>query len=221
MSPSRTLDASKRSAPRATERSRFGSLTAYLAAPLWALQAVIWFAAPKVQELTPPFAITKPVHFALFWLSVAGAVAFSAASAAEVPRTVSGLSSRVSWWAQLLGRVALCLATVATIAIGTALIPTVEGVAISLMTALLNGALVVLALSLSLSVFLTWRVNRAPRSANILVTATAAATGAMIVAILASGSDSVVGLYAAMAVAALNGTVWFCWGRASAVGRTR
>ena len=36
----------------------------------------------------------------------------------------------------------------------------------------------------------------------------------MIVAIFASGAHSMVGLYFAVAVAALNGIVWFLWGRA-------
>ncbi len=94
MSSPPTLDASNEQAQSPISgRHRFSHLAAYLAAPLWALQAVIWLAAPKVQEAAAPFAITKPLLFVLFWLSIAGAVAFSAASAADIPRVVQGLGS--------------------------------------------------------------------------------------------------------------------------------
>jgi hypothetical protein len=66
------------------------------------LQAVIWLAAPKVQQAAAPFATTRPL---------------------------------------------------------------------ALMTNLLNGALLILAVSVSLSAFLSWRVKRAPRSTSIRVTA--------------------------------------------------
>ena len=218
MSPPVTLIASNdRSESRTSDRRRVGRLAAYLAAPLWALQMVIWTVAPKVQETTAPFTITNPLLFALFWLSIAGAVAFSAASAADVPRTIQGLNSRAGRWARALATIALSLASAATIAIAVALIPAVQGAAINIMTNLLNGALVILAVSLSLSAFLSWRVNRAARSTKLLPTALAAATIAMIVAIIASGAHSMVGLYFAVAVAALNGIVWFLWGRAPSV----
>jgi membrane-associated HD superfamily phosphohydrolase len=222
MSSPLTLHASEdRSKSQTTERRRIGRLAAYLAAPLWALQIVIWIAAPKVQEQSVPFRITNPLLFELFWLSIAGAVAFSAASAAEIPRTIQGLSSGVSRWARVLATIALCLASAATISIAVALIPVVQGVAISLMTNLLNGALVILALSLSLSAVVSWRVNRAARSTSILTTALASATIAMIVAIFANGAHSMVGLYFAVAVAALNGVVWVLWGRASSAALRR
>jgi len=217
MSPLATLDASNdRPQSRVAERRRrFGHVAAYLAAPLWALQAAIWLAAPKVQEAAAPFAITKPLLFVLFWLSIAGAVAFSAACAVDAPRIIHVLDSRVSRWAKGLATVALCLATGATIAIVAAVFPSLQGMAIGLMTNLLNGALLILALSVSLSTFLSWRVNRAPRSTSILITAVAAATIAMIAAIFASGSHSMIGLYVAAAVAVFNGIVWFIWARAS------
>jgi len=222
MSPVATVDASNdRSQSRASERSWFGHVAAYLAAPLWALQAVIWLAAPKVQEATAPFAITKPLLFVLFWLSIAGAVAFSAAGARQIPRIIQGVGSRVSRWAKVLATIALCLASGATVSVVAAVVRGIQGLAIGLMTNLLNGALLVLALSVSLSALLAWRVDRAPRSTSILVTALAVATIAMIAAILASGSQSVIGLYVAVAVAVINGIVWFVWARASATGRRR
>jgi hypothetical protein len=210
--------AKDRSQSRTDEKHRSGRVAAYLAAPLWALQAAIWLAAPKVQETTAPFAITKPLLFVLFWSSIAGAIAFSAIAAAEIPRAIHGLSSRMSRWARVLATIALTLAGAATISIVAAVFPSIQAAAVSLMTNLLNGALLILAISVSLSAFLAWRVNRAPRSTRILVSALAAATIAMIVAILASGSQSVIGLYVAVAVAALNGIVWFIWARASATG---
>ena len=222
MSPPVTLVGLRnRSTTHTRERLRLSSVAAYLAAPLWALQAVIWLGGPKVQEAVPPYTITKPLHFALFWFSIAGAVAFSAAAAGEIPRATQRLGSRPSWWARLLARIALCSATAATIATVAALIPAVQGVALTLMTGLLNGALVVLALHLGLCAFLSWRGRTASRLTRMPVTAAAAATVAMIVATLASGSDSVVGLYVAVAVALLNGAAWFIWGKAAANGRLR
>jgi hypothetical protein len=216
MSSLPTLDASNHQAQSPTaQRRRFSHVAAYLAAPLWALQAAIWLAAPKVQEATAPFAITKPLLFVLFWLSIAGAVAFSAAGAADMPRVIQGLGSRVSRWARVLATIALCLATAASIAIVAAVFPSLQVVAVGLMTNLLNGALLILALSVSLSAFLSWRVNRATRTTSILVTAVAVATIAMIAAILASGSHSVIGLYVATAAAVSNGIVWFLWARAA------
>ena len=222
MSSPATLDAPHdRSRSRTTEGRRFGHAAAYLAAPLWALQAVIWLAAPKVQEAAAPYAITRPLLFVLFWWSIAGAIAFSAAAAAEMPRIVQGLRSRVSRWAKVVARIAMFLAAAAAIAIAAAVFPPVQGAALGLMTNLLNAGLLALALSVSLSAFCSWRANRAPRSTSTLVTVVAVATIALIVAILASGSDSVIALYAAVAVAAGNGIAWFAWARASAVDRRR
>jgi hypothetical protein len=207
--------------PHAAEPRRFGSVAAYLAAPLWAVQAPIWLFAPKVQEPTAPFTITEPLLFVLFWSSIAGAVAFSAAGAAEIPRIIHGLGSRVSRWVRFLATIASGLATAATISIvATAVFPGVQGVTIGLMTNTLNAALLVLATSVVLAAFLGWRI-RAPRRTGILVTAIAAATIAMIAATLASASHSVIGLYAAVAVAIINGIVWLTWARASGIGGPR
>jgi hypothetical protein len=209
-----------RSASRTTQRRPFAPVAAYVAAPLWALQAVIWLAAPKVQEAAAPFAITRPLLFVLFWLSIAGAVAFSAASAADIPR-IQGLSSAVSRWAKVLATIALCLAAAASLAVVAAVLPSVQVVALGLMTNLLNGALLILAVSVSLSAFLSWRVNSVPRSTSIRVTAVAAATIAMIAAILASGTHTMIGLYVAVAVAVFSGIAWFLWARTAGIGRRR
>ena len=138
---------------------RLGQITAYLAAPLWALQAPIWMAAPKVQEQTVPYRITNPVLFELFWLSIAGAVAFSAAAARPITRRWAPVSrlSRTSAAAAVL---ALALATAATVCIALAPIPALQAVAITVMTNLLNGAAVILAVSLTLSAVACWRIRR-------------------------------------------------------------
>jgi len=222
MSSPPILDASNDQAQTPiSRRHRFGHLAACLAAPLWALQSVIWLAAPKVQEASAPFTITKPLLFVLFWLSITGAVAFSAASAADIPGVIQAPGSRVSRWAKVLATIALCLAAGAMISLVAAVLSGSQGVAIGLMTSLLNGALLILALSVSLSALLSWRVDRTARSTSIRVTAVAVATMTMIAAILTSGSHTMFGLYLAVAVAAFNGIVWFVWARASAMRRRR
>ncbi len=220
-SPPTLKDSNEQTQSPVSGRHRPGHVAAYLAAPLWALQAVIWLAAPKVQETSAPYAITKPLLFVLFWLSIAGAVTFSAASAAEIPKVIRGLDSRMSKWAKIVATIGLCLATAASVAIVAAVVPSVQVVALGLMTNLLNGALLLLAVSASLSAFLSWRVNRAPRSRSIRVTAVAVAPIAMIAAILGSGSHTVIGLYVAVAVAVLNGIVWFLWARAAGAAPRR
>lgn len=222
MSSSPALDAPNEQAQSLTTvRPRIGHVAAYLAAPLWALQAVIWLFAPKVQEATAPFAITRPLLFVLFWLSIAGAVAFSAVGAAGIPGSINGRGSRLSRWAKVLAMIALCLAAAASICIVAAVSPSIQGVALGLMTNLLNAALLILALSVCLSALLSWRVNRGQRSTDIRVTALAVATVAMIAAILASGSHTEIGLYAAVVVAIFNGVVWFVWARVPATSRHR
>src|SRR5215213_10204476 len=113
---------------------RLGQIAAYLAAPLWALQAPIWMAAPKVQEQTVPYRITNPVLFELFWLSIAGAVAFSAAAARPITRQVGAPVSRLSRTSAAVAVLALPLATAATVCIALAPIPALQPVAITAMT---------------------------------------------------------------------------------------
>ncbi len=91
MSSSPALAASNhRSESHTAPHREFAEGAAYLAAPLWALQAVIWPAAPKVQEAATPFAITKPLHFVLFWLSIAGAVGVLRGQRRGYPRSHPG-----------------------------------------------------------------------------------------------------------------------------------
>ena len=193
---------------------------AYLAAPLWALQSVIWLAAPKVQEQSAPYTITNPVLFALFWLSIAGAIAFSAVAASRIPAQMGVPGSRMSSAAVVLAVLAAALAAAATVSIAVALIPAAQPLALTLMTNLLNAATVILAPSLILSAVVSWRARPSARRSVAFPVALAATTVAMIIAILASGTQSVVGLYFAVAVAVLNGVAWFVWGKSTAARGT-
>ena len=193
---------------------RLGQIAAYLAAPLWALQAPIWMAAPKVQEQTVPYRITNPALFELFWLSIAGAVAFSAAAARPITRQVGVPVSRLSRTSAAVAVLALALATAATVCIALAPIAALQPVAITVMTNLLNGAAVILAVSLTLSAVACWRIRRTVGRVAAFPAALAVVTIAMIVAILASGSQSMIGLSFAVVVAVLNGVIWFGWARA-------
>ena len=199
---------------------RPGLNAAYLAAPLWALQAVIWIAAPKVQEQSAPYTITNPVLFALFWLSIAGAIAFSAAAASRIPAHMGAPGSRVRSAAVVLAVLAAALAAAATVSIAVALIPAAQPLALTLMTNLLNAATVILAASLILSAVVSWRARHSAGRSVAFPVALAAATVAMIIAILASGTQSVIGLYFAVAVAVLNGVAWWWWGKSTAARGT-
>jgi hypothetical protein len=193
---------------------RLGQIAAYLAAPLWALQAPIWMAAPKVQEQTVPYRITNPVLFELFWLSIAGAVAFSAAAARPITRQVGVPVSRLSRTSAAVAVLALALATAATVCIALAPIPALQPVAITVMTNLLNGAAVSLAVSLTLSAIACWQIRGTAGRVAAFPAALAVVTIAMIVAILASSSQSMISLSFAVVVAVLNGIIWFGWARA-------
>jgi hypothetical protein len=216
---SRALAATPREQTRAARTRaghRSGYVAAYLAAPLWALQSVIWIAAPKVQEQSAPFQITSALLFELFWMSIAGAVAFSAASAQQITATNTAPRSRLSGWSRILGTLALILASAATVCIAVAPLPAVQSIAITVMTNLMNAAMVLLAGSLTLAAIVSRRRNSGLSLLTALPTCLAAVTIGMIVAIFASRTHSVVGLFFAVAVAILSGVAWLLWGRALA-----
>ena len=223
MSPSNAVSVAADNHQSRSVMGRIGQVAAYLAAPLWALQAVVWIAAPKVQEPFMPYRITNPVLFELFWLSIAGAVAFSAGAARLITTQIGAPVSRLSRMAAALAVVALGLATAATVCIVLASIPVLQPAAITLMTNLLNGAALILAASLTLSAVACWRTRSTVGRVVIFPIALAVLTIAMIGAILASGSQSMVGLVFAVVVAVLSGVVWFGWGKAvgGSVGRSR
>ena len=196
-----------------THRYRVGDVAAYFAAPMWALQSVIWVAAPKVQAESAPFRITSPLLFMLVWSSIAGAVALSAASAASIPQKVNAPRSRASRGATVLANSSLTMAAIATTCIILAPLPSAQEAAVAAMTNLLNGATVLLAASLTLCAFLCWTLEGVSSATTARSTSLAAGTIALIVAIVASGTHSVVGLYFAVTVAGLNGVAWFVWAR--------
>jgi hypothetical protein len=193
--------------------SRLGDVAAYAAAPLWALQSVIWVAAPKVQEQSAPFRITNAVMFVLVWSSIAGAVALSAAAAARMPHKVGAPPSRATRGATVLASSSLTMATIGTLCVLLAPLPRAQEAAISVMTNLLNGAALLLAASLCVSAFICSRLESASFGTRARATSLAAGTIAIIVAIVASGTQSVIGLYFAVSVAAFNAVAWFLWAR--------
>ena len=199
--------------PRATGLSRLGDVAAYGAAPLWALQSLIWVVAPKVQEQSAPFHITNAVMFVLVWSSIAGAVALSAAAAARMPHTVKAPPSRASRGATVLAGSSLTMATIGLACILLAPLPWAQEVAIAAMTNMLNGAAVLLAASLCISAFICTRLESLPFGTKACATSLAAGTIAIIVAIVASGTQSVVGLYFGVSVAAFNAVAWFLWAK--------
>jgi len=201
--------------------SRLADVAAYAAAPLWALQSVIWLAAPKVQEQSAPFRITNAVMFVLVWSSIAGAVALSAAAAARMPHMVNAPPSRATRGATVLATSSLTMATIGTICVLLAPLPQVQEVAVAAMTNMLNGAAVLLAASLVVSAVICSGLESASFATKARATSLAAGTIAVIVAIVASGTHSVIGLYFGVCVATLNGVAWFTWARHSSTARGR
>jgi hypothetical protein len=209
--------------PHATRAriSRLGDIAAYAAAPLWALQSVIWVAAPKVQEQSPPFRITNVVMFVLVWSSIAGAVALSAAAAVRMLHKVNAPPSRASRAATVLAASSLTMATIGTICVLLAPLAPAQEVALSAMTNMLNGATLLLAASLCVSAFTCSRLENVSTGTTACATSLAAGTIAIIVAIVASGTHSVIGLYFAVSVAAVNAVAWFIWAKMPWTGGTR
>jgi FtsH-binding integral membrane protein len=187
----------------------FHRVAAYLAAPLWAMQAVIWIVAPKVQQQTPPYQITNAALFVLFWLSIAGAVAFSAAAAGAVPRLTGAKPSRLLRAGSVLNAVTLGLTALATIAIAVAPLAKIQALALTVITNALYAATFTLAATLTIYA-ITGR--RAEGSMTRLPSALAALTILTIVAILASSTASSVGLYFAVVIVVTDGIAWFLLG---------
>ena len=112
-----------------------------------------------MQDQSATHTITNPVLFALFWLSIAGAIAFSAAAASRIPAQMGTPGSRVRSAAVALAVLAAALAAAATVSIAVALIPAAQPLTLMLMTNLLNAATVILAASLILSAVVSWRAR--------------------------------------------------------------
>ena len=192
---------------------------AYLAAPLWAAQALVWTIAPKVQEQTAPYRITDAPLFELFWLSVAAAVGLSAVASLAIPAYLGTRPSRLVRTGSVLSRVAVGLACVAALSAAVAPFSTLQQPALTIMTNALYGAILLLAIGLT-SFAVAGRANGRPHDVGgRLPTVLAVLTVVTIAAILASGTSSVAGLYLAVAIVVLDGVAWFAWG--NALGGTR
>jgi hypothetical protein len=189
---------------------------AYLAAPLWAVQALIWTAGPKVQEQTAPYRITDVALFELFWSSIAAAVGLSAVAALGIPAYLRARPTRAVRTGSVLARVAVAAAGVAGLSIVVAPIPRLQPAALTVMTTALYAATVLLAASLIVYAVGSWTAARRAGTSVLLPSALAVLTVVTLVAILASSSASTVGLSFAVAVVVLDGLAWLAWGNALA-----
>ena len=187
---------------------------AYLAAPLWAMQALVWTAGPKVQGQAAPYRITDTALFELFWLSVAAAVALSAVAALAIPTYLRAQATRAIRTGSVLARIAVALAGVAALSVAVAPIPQLQSATLTVMTNALYGATLLLAVSLTLYAVKSWTAARWAGTPVLLPSALAALTIVTILAILASGTSSSAGLYFAVVVVVLNGAAWLGWGNA-------
>ena len=192
---------------------------AYLAAPLWAVQALIWTAGPKVQEQAAPYRITDTALFELFWLSVAAAVAASAVAALAMPTYLRARPTRAVLTASVFARVAVAFAGVAALSVAVAPVPRLQPAALTVMTDALYAAILLLAVSLTLYAGTGWTSARRATAPVLLSSALAALTIATVLAVLASGTASRAALYSAVVVVVLNGAAWLVWGNALASTR--
>jgi hypothetical protein len=199
-----------------SQQTSVARTAAYLAAPLWAVQALIWTAGPKVQEQVAPYRITETALFELFWLSVTAAVALSAVAALAVPTYLRARPTRTIRTGSVLARIAVALAGVAAVSVAVAPVPQLQPAALTVMTNALYGATLLLAGSLTLYAVTTWTSARPAGTPVLLPSALAALTIATILAILASGTASRAGPYFAVVVVVLTGTAWLVWGNALA-----
>ncbi len=188
---------------------------AYAAAALWAAQGPIWLFAPKVQDHSPPYAIINAPLFVVLWLSIAGAVAFSALAATGA-HVIGPQSSRRLRVGYVLQKVTGSLCAVATAATVLAVVPPLEPVAIGAMTASLYVATLTLTAGLTCHALASRRTSRRQRTLSRLTWILAATTILTIVAILGSGTHATLGLYLAVAVVSAGGVAWCRWGNALA-----
>ena len=194
----------------------FRRTAAYVAAALWALQALIWLFAPKVQDPSSPYRITNVPLFIVFWLSIAGAVAVSAFAAGGIDTVLRLHSSRALRAGSVLAKITLGLCGVAAVAIALAPDAALQGAALSVMTINLYVATLALTASLTCYALAGRRGDRSLRTLSRLTWVLVALTVLTIVAILASGTAATLGLYLAVAVVIMDGVAWCLWGNALA-----
>ncbi len=200
------------------QQSSISRTAAYLAAPLWAGQALVWTVGPKVQEQAAPYRISDTALFELFWLSIAAAVGASALAALAIPAHLGARPTRVVQAASALARVAVAFAGVAAVSIAVAPVPPLQPAALTVMTYALYAAIFALAAGLTLYAVAGW-TSASRADTPLLPSVLAALTIATIVAILASGTASRTALTFAVVVVVLDGAAWLVWGRALASTR--
>ena len=195
-----------------TQVVRISRIAAFIAAPLWAMQALIWIFAPKVQERAAPHAITNGPLFEMVWLSVAGAVALSALAARAIPVLASARPTRLVRVGNILLIATGWLAAVATVSIAIAPVSAVQQAALSVMTATLYGAALLLAVSLIVLAVASRSHGASETATEKLPSVLAVLATLTLLAILASGTSSNAGLYVAVLVVVLDGAAWLSWG---------
>jgi hypothetical protein len=201
------------------QQSSISRTAAYLAAPLWAGQALVWTVGPKVQEQAAPYRISDTALFELFWLSIAAAVGASALAALAIPAHLGARPTRVVQAASALARVAVAFAGVAAVSIAVAPVPPLQPAALTVMTYALYAAIFALAAGLTLYAVAGWTSASRADTPVLLPSVLAALTIATSVAILASGTASRTALTFAVVVVVLDGAAWLVWGRALASTR--
>jgi hypothetical protein len=187
---------------------------AFAAAPLWAVQAIIWCFAPKVQEQAAPFRITRPALFLLFWLTIAAALWFSAAATTAIPHRLALSRGRLVRVGDCLAVTALTCTSLAIACIILAPFEKLQQASLTVMTATLFGGTVALAASLVLFAIACTRSDVATGPARKLPAVLAALTVATLLAIATSGASTIWGLVFAVLVVVLDGIAWLAWGRA-------
>ena len=191
---------------------RWAAVTAVLAGLLWAVQAVIWTVAPKVQADQAPQRIIDRPLFALFWLTIVVAVLCSAV-------TLFGLQRQQREEAGVLGRVSVALsgaavavAGVACVAILVAVAGTAEQSALGVLSLALNLSGVLLLVALTLAGIAALRARILPGWRSILPAVLAGLTFLILGAILASSSRALAGLVFADVVVMVAGATWCLFG---------
>jgi hypothetical protein len=203
-----------RARPGATG-TRWTRLFPFAAGALWAVQALIWTVAPKVQAAEPPFAVIDRPLFAVVWFAIIGAIAFSAAAVLGLlrqQRAHERRASRPAGAAGLAARGALLLCGVAGAAVVGPALGVAEGLGIAALSPALNLAGLLLLAALSLAAVALRRGDVLQGLWAALPAALAVLTLLTLGVIVASGSTAVIGLVLAVAVVTVHGATWVLLG---------
>ena len=192
--------------------ARFVRPLAVLAGVLWAAQGLIWTVGPKVQAPEPPFPVLDRPLFTLFWLSIVGAVACSAAVLPGLLRAGHCAAEGLGRAAAVAARVTLAVSGVAALAVVAAGAGVAEEVALSVLPLALNLAGVLLLAALVIAAVALRRAHAFRGPAAVLPTMLAVLMLLTLGAIMASGSSAVAGLVLAVLVVSVHGAAWVTLG---------